>query len=148
MKIISDAAGQFLLALARASVVKAMTGKKSAPVPIPPECADDLSRRLGMFVTLKTHGELRGCIGTFVSDRPLTEQVVLTARDSALNDSRFVGNRLRESELPLLEIDISLLSEITETDSPESIEIGVHGIVVSGRGRYAGRRGEIGRAHV
>ncbi len=43
----------------------------------------------GAFVTLKEHGELRGCVGTLYAHRPLAEDVVENAVNAAVRDGRF-----------------------------------------------------------
>ncbi|MGB2818986.1 MAG: AmmeMemoRadiSam system protein B [Burkholderiaceae bacterium] len=60
------------------------------------------------FVTLRRHGELRGCIGSLEADRPLREDVAANARAAALRDPRFAP--LTKAELDGLRIEMSLLS--------------------------------------
>ncbi len=60
------------------------------------------------FVTLRRHGELRGCIGSLEADRPLREDVATNARAAALRDPRFPP--LTQTELDGLSIEVSLLS--------------------------------------
>lgn len=59
------------------------------------------------FVTLKSHGELRGCIGSLSAHRPLALDVTHNAYAAAFSDPRFPP--LREHELEGLEIHISIL---------------------------------------
>ncbi len=66
------------------------------------------------FVTLHSHGELRGCIGSLQAHQPLLDDVAYNAFAAAFSDPRFPP--LRESELPGLEIHLSLLSEATPID--------------------------------
>lgn len=88
----------------------------------------------GCFVTLKTGGRLRGCLGCFSSDRPIYRTVAEYARNSALEDPRFRSSRLRPEELPRVEMDISVLSPLERCGDPLGITLGVHGIyVISGR---------------
>jgi AmmeMemoRadiSam system protein B/AmmeMemoRadiSam system protein A len=60
------------------------------------------------FVTLRRHGELRGCIGSLQPERPLREDVARNARAAALRDPRFAP--LSGAELDGLSIEVSLLS--------------------------------------
>ena len=60
------------------------------------------------FVTLKLHGELRGCIGTLEARLPLAVDVAQNAFESAFHDPRFPS--VTEKELSSLEIHISILT--------------------------------------
>ena len=89
----------------------------------------------GCFVTLKTSGRLRGCIGCFVSEKPLYKTLAVYARASLLEDPRFVGNRITLQELSEVYIDISVLSPLQSCADPERIRLGVDGIyIMSTRG--------------
>ncbi len=59
------------------------------------------------FVTLRSEGELRGCIGGFEPRDPLVKDVARRAYDSAFHDPRFPA--LAEPELAGLNIEISIL---------------------------------------
>ena len=72
----------------------------------PPE----LRQPQALFVTLLRRGQLRGCVGTMTSPEPLVVNVAHYAHSAAFGDSRF--DRLLESELPGLEVHLSLLSEL------------------------------------
>ncbi len=48
-----------------------------------------LEKHLGAFVTIKKHGQLRGCIGAFEPDIPLYKVVVEMAIAAATKDTRF-----------------------------------------------------------
>ena len=80
---------------------------------------------------------LRGCIGTFES-QPLAAGLAEYALISALQDSRFPA--IRKSELPTLQVAVTLLTDFEEVDDPHDWEIGVHGIRLSfhDRGRRYG----------
>ena len=131
--ILSAAAQQELLRIARASVEAAAEGR---PTPeAPPENVPELEQSLGAFVTLHERGRLRGCIGAFVADGPVWQVVAEMARSAALNDPRF--RPLTAEELPDIDIEISVLSPLERTDDPLSLELGVHGIYVK-RGFQSG----------
>jgi AmmeMemoRadiSam system protein B/AmmeMemoRadiSam system protein A len=59
------------------------------------------------FVTLRKHGELRGCIGSPQAWRPLAEDVADNARRAAFSDPRFPP--LAEDELAEVHLSLSLL---------------------------------------
>ena len=71
----------------------------------------------GVFVTLKKRGDLRGCIGRMVPDRPLADLVGAMALQSAFEDPRFSPVTLRE--LADLEIEISVLTPMKPVSGPE-----------------------------
>ena len=87
-----------------------------------------LNKRMGAFVTLKKHGELRGCIGVFEPDISLYQVVAETVISSAINDPRFMP--VTKEELPLLEYEISVLSPLKKVDSYKDVEIGKHGVKI------------------
>ena len=93
------------------------------------------------FVTLRRHGELRGCTGSLEATRPLVADVVHNACRSAFGDPRFAP--LSEAELAGLEISISLLSPLeplcvaSEQELLEALRPGVDGLVLSDGGACA-----------
>jgi AmmeMemoRadiSam system protein A len=88
-----------------------------------------LCETCGCFVTLHVVGELRGCIGTFVAERPLYETVYEMAQ-AALQDPRFTDRPIRKSELEQLDIEISVLSPLEKTNDPLSLRLGQDGIYI------------------
>jgi len=102
--------------------------------PLPRVEADDpeLAAHCGCFVTLKNSGQLRGCIGQFVADRPLVQMVVEMAKASATSDPRFFADPVTPDELPALDIEISVLSPLKKTTEPLSLRLGVDGIYIKG----------------
>jgi len=132
--VMDEAQKNTLLRVARDTVKAVISG---APRPRPSFDDPALSAPCGCFVTLKTRGRLRGCIGQFISDRPLVEMVVEMAEASAVRDPRFSGRRITPRELDDLEIEISVLSPLKRTEDPLSLELGVHGIYIK-RGYASG----------
>jgi len=123
-----------LLKVAREAVTAVVTGRR------PPRIVNPDPRLLdhqGAFVTLKTHGQLRGCIGQFIADRPLIEVVQDRAVASATQDPRFLHSRLRPEELEDLHIEISVLSPLERVKDPLDVELGRHGVFIT-RGSQAG----------
>lgn len=117
-----------LRALAQAALAAAVGGQALPDIP-----RDDLalSRPAGVFVTLKQHGELRGCIGTMQARQPLAQAVVAMAAQAALADPRF--EPVGPAELPGLELEISVLSPLAAC-RPEEVRVGVDGLLIEGRG--------------
>ncbi len=89
----------------------------------------------GAFVTLKREGRLRGCIGFIKPVKPLYQAVIDNAVNAALMDHRFIP--VRPLELPLLELEVSVLSPMRSIPSFEGFEVGKHGVVLSKSGRSA-----------
>ena len=90
----------------------------------------ELNAHCGCFVTLKNKEELRGCIGQFVSDKPLIELVRDMAVASATGDSRFMNDPITPKEVKDLDIEISVLSPLKKTDNPLNIRLGIDGIYI------------------
>lgn len=61
------------------------------------------------FVTLMKNGQLRGCIGSLIAQRPLIEDIIANALNAAFKDPRFP--KLSKDELHVVDIEVSILSE-------------------------------------
>jgi AmmeMemoRadiSam system protein A len=123
-----------LLRTARKAVIAAVKGQSPvAPTSDEPE----LVSGCGCFVTLKNSGRLRGCIGQFISDKPLIELVSEMAVSSATRDPRFITDPITPAELDSLDIEISVLSPLKKTEDPLSLRLGIDGIYIT-CGRQSG----------
>ncbi len=92
-----------------------------------PSCGEgSLQESRGVFVTLIRNGQLRGCIGTFHSQRPLCREVAAMAIAAATGDPRFYP--MTPKELEDVSIEISVLSPLRKIDDSLEIEVGKHGI--------------------
>lgn len=109
-----------LLALARESIVCAVSGKRLLKLP-EAQLTPLLKENGAAFVTLTMEGELRGCIGSLQAYQPLVQDVQEHAVDAALNDYRFLP--LSESEVSQVEIEISVLtpSEPLPYENPQDL---------------------------
>ncbi len=114
-----------LLTIARESI-KEEFGKSS--VDLNREFSESLRQTCGAFVTLTIDGELRGCIGYIISDKPLYQTVYEVAKKSAFEDPRFYP--LMEEELNSIEIEISVLSPPKRINSIDEIKVGEHGLII------------------
>jgi len=123
----NDEQKQKLLKAAKDSLTAAVKGE-DVSVPISDDA--ELNEHCGCFVTFKNHGELRGCIGHFTSDKPLIELVTEMAAASSTEDPRFSNDRITEQELGQIDIEISVLSPLKKTDDPASLRIGIDGIYI------------------
>lgn len=95
-----------------------------------PEIDDRALREvMGVFVTLRKAGSLRGCIGSIVGTKPLYIGVRDMAIASAARDFRFPP--VSYEELDRIDIEISLLSPLEKIFDPDKIILGTHGVLVS-----------------
>jgi AmmeMemoRadiSam system protein A len=85
-------------------------------------------RQGGAFVTLKEHGELRGCIGYMAAASPVYETIQEMAVSAAVKDPRFPP--VRASDLGDLTIEISLLSPLERVTDTNRIVVGKHGLLI------------------
>ncbi len=74
----------------------------------PQRFAPDLAMPGACFVTLRRHGELRGCVGSSHAWRPLVLDVAGNAAASAFEEPRFPP--LAEDELSGLSLSVSILT--------------------------------------
>lgn len=120
-----------LLALARETLRLAVEeGRTYEP---PPPASPELHEERGVFVTLKEGGRLRGCIGYVLPTKPLYLAVRDMAINSALHDPRFPP--VTAAELPVLHIEISVMTPLQPVADPNEITVGEDGLVIEGRGR-------------
>jgi len=85
------------------------------------------------FVTLKLHGELRGCIGSLKAHFSLMDDLQHNAIAAAFQDPRF--SPLSEDELDQTEIEVSILSPpekidfVSETDLLAQLQPHIDGLI-------------------
>ncbi|HUX97740.1 MAG TPA: AmmeMemoRadiSam system protein B [Bacteroidales bacterium] len=89
---------------------------------------EKLKMHYGAFVTIKIDGNLRGCIGRFISSDPLYEVVRASAFSSAFEDPRFTP--LTKEEYAKSEIEITVLGPLRKISDPDEIVLGKHGIYI------------------
>ena len=109
--------------------------ERSIPENSPGSYSEMLKIKAGAFVTLKEHGELRGCIGSFSADWPLYKQIQEMTVASSTEDSRF--DPVKVAEIDEVEIEISVLSPLKKISSASEIILGKHGIYIK-RGHATG----------
>jgi len=120
----SQADRAVLLAFARDAITAHVT--RSAPPPVP-DCAAAREPG-GAFVTIHKQGQLRGCIGHIEADTPRGQVIARCAVQACSADPRFPP--VDASELPHLDLELSLLGALETIAGPEAIEIGRHGLVI------------------
>ncbi len=113
---------------------------RGRPTTLDPAAFDDrLSSPGASFVTLRRHGQLRGCIGSLEAHRPLVVDVAENAFAAAFRDPRFPP--LTEAELEGLTLEISVLGHpeamhfTSEQDLLRQLRPGIDGLILEDRGR-------------
>ena len=118
--------GARLVRVARGAIA-ADLGVSAGPTDLEPWPVLD---RRGVFVTLRSGGRLRGCIGTFLPDDDLP-RLVRRIAVSAARDPRFAETPLGAAEMSDLRIELSVLSPLRRIEDPLDFKLGVHGIHVT-----------------
>ena len=132
----SEEQGKALLWLARETLARQLGLEAREPGPdIAARLLDqEMQEKRGTFVTLKKHGELRGCIGTLAAVASIIEGVKHNALHAAFDDSRF--RPVEKNELAAIEVEISILTEPTPLayGSPEellrTLQVGIDGVII------------------
>jgi AmmeMemoRadiSam system protein A len=96
------------------------------PDPLPPQ----MQGRAGVFVSLKLHGKLRGCIGTFMpSCKSIGEEIIANAISAAARDPRF--EPVQVSELDELSYSVDVLTCPEKVNDISELDPRRYGVVVS-----------------
>lgn len=109
--LLTEEQGQVLVALARKTLAEKFN-RDNAPAESDPRLSHladpQLQRKSGTFVTLKLHGQLRGCIGNLTGMDSLVEGIRRNAIQAAFHDSRFAP--LTAEEFAHITLEISILT--------------------------------------
>lgn len=143
LKLLNMSERKTLLRLARDTIETHLSsGKKVDPTKGDYELTPLMKRKLGTFVTLKKHGQLRGCIGMIQEKMPLYQAVVDYAIHSATKDPRF--KPMTADEAKEVDIEISVMNPTADPMTPfqkvkdvSEIVIGRDGLLLR-RGSYQG----------
>jgi AmmeMemoRadiSam system protein A len=123
-----------LPAIARASIAAALAGRPPAP---PAPTTPALAEPAAVFVTLRKHGDLRGCIGSMSPlQGDLCAEVDERARAAAFEDPRFPS--LEADELAACRIEVSVLGPLEAVRSAGDLDPRRYGVEVADE---HGRRG-------
>ncbi|MFH1761589.1 MAG: AmmeMemoRadiSam system protein B, partial [bacterium] len=114
-----------LVEIAKTSVFNAVKGIK---IPDFKVSSESLKQQCGAFVTLNKNGELRGCIGYIIAEKPLYQTVEEVAVSASLRDPRFPP--VSEKELNDLSFEVSVLTPFRLITDINEIEVGKHGLFV------------------
>lgn len=117
--------GKEALSAARKTLEAVLSGK---PKPIISYSDPIFMQKCGIFVTIKKHGELRGCIGFIQGVEPLGEAIQQMSVAAATQDGRFPP--VKFEELDDIELEISVLTPLEEVKDISEIKLGRDGLVL------------------
>jgi len=115
--------------LARETIEAFVTGGNAPGNPqwLPGEM---LERKAGVFVSIKKHGKLRGCIGTISPTcGSIALEVMQNSISSCSEDPRF--QPVTEEELGSLDISVDVLSDAEPVSSMEELDVKRYGVIVT-----------------
>ena len=98
------------------------------------ETCQEMKERAGVFVSLKKHGQLRGCIGTFdPTQENVAQEIIHNAVSSATQDPRFPP--VSSEELPYLDYSVDILSKPEPVKDRKKLDPKKYGVIVESHGR-------------
>lgn len=113
----NQAQREAMLQMARDAIASLLAGRPPT-VPATEAFPDWLRAHRACFVTLESHGHLRGCIGSLEAGRSLAADIILNAISAASRDFRFTP--LQPDEPVSIHLSIlSALSEVTVSSETE-----------------------------
>lgn len=119
--------------IAKASLEYLMVHGKILPAfqePVP----GALQNPAGVFVSLKKHGQLRGCIGTILPTQPdAASEIIRNAVSAATSDPRF--SPVQPQELAELEVSVDILTPPQPIQSLAELDPRRYGVIVRCGGR-------------
>ena len=133
MELLTAAEGEMAVQSA-CGTIEHVVGKKPVPeLKLTPV----FKEKRGVFVTLTTQGELRGCIGLPYPVMPLGEAIVHAAEAAAREDPRFPP--VHRNELDAISVEVTILTvpvplEGDPATRPERVIVGKHGLIIRGMG--------------
>lgn len=105
------------------------------PAPMPQNLAPELvQNRAGVFVSLKMHGQLRGCIGTIAPVYAnIADEIAHNAIAACSQDPRFMP--VRPDELADLVYSVDVLAPAEPIVSTAELDVKKYGVIVESGGR-------------
>ncbi len=131
MNTLTKPDGELAVRLARSAIEECLKNKKK----IKPDNLPKVFReKRGVFVTLNTGKQLRGCIGRPYPILPLGEAIIASAINAARDDFRF--SPVKPQEIEKLTIEVTVLTvpkriNAKPKDLPGKIVIGRDGLIVA-----------------
>ena len=127
---------KLLLKLARETITGHLTGRLNKDALVNGlKLTEKLQEKRGVFVTIKKHGELRGCIGYIQGIAPLYQAVIENAISASTKDYRFPP--MTAAETNGVKLEISVMTPLMKIHSADEVQVGKHGLCIT----YAGRHG-------
>lgn len=119
--------------VAAAEVVKSSVDDRNARIPDLNAMGVGNAVVSGIFVSLKRHGRLRACMGSFGATMPLLKTLVDAARRTSTADPRFP--RISAVEIPHLDLEVWLLFapepvNVQGEARVNEVTIGTHGLQI------------------
>lgn len=101
---------------------------------IPDYVTDEMKNiERGVFVSLKKHGELRGCIGTiYPATHSIADEIIRNAVEAGLSDPRFYEVEAKELKDIIFSVDVLTKPEFS---SREELDPGEYGVIVKNKGK-------------
>ena len=94
----------------------------------------ELAQPAGVFVSLKKHGQLRGCIGTILpTQESAAQEIIRNAVSAAVEDPRF--SRVTASEFAELVVSVDILGAPEKIESIAQLDPKKYGVIVQSGGR-------------
>jgi len=130
---LTETQGKYLLREARKTIAERLSGKTET-LDETQNLAAIFNEKRGTFVTLTSHGNLRGCIGHIIPQESLIEGIRENAINAAFRDPRF--SPLTQNEWKDVHIEISILTEpepLSYTDGKDllrKLRPGVDGVII------------------
>jgi len=102
---------------------------KAGKTPKVTQTTEEMKEKAGVFVCIKKHGNLRGCIGTFEPTTPsVAAETVRNAIGAATQDPRFPP--VTANEFPDLEYSVDVLTRPVLVDDPYKLDPKQDGLIV------------------
>ncbi|MFC2115701.1 AmmeMemoRadiSam system protein A [Bacteroidota bacterium] len=125
--MLSEENKKTLLEIARKTIETFIETGKTLPLNNA-DYSPSLQAHNGAFVSLHKKGQLRGCIGRFMPEKPLYEVVRNMSIAASTRDHRF--KPVKAGELDEIELEISVLTPPQRIYDPSEIQLGKHGIYI------------------
>ncbi|MBU1877502.1 MAG: AmmeMemoRadiSam system protein A [Chloroflexi bacterium] len=121
-----------LVDLARRTIDEYIQHGRTIAPPQEQDLTPEMQDQAGVFVSLKKHGQLRGCIGTFSPTAPnVAQEIIHNAISAATRDPRF--SPVRPAELDELDISVDVLAAPEPVDSEQDLDPKRYGLIVESR---------------
>ncbi|MBU7018791.1 MAG: TIGR00296 family protein [Theionarchaea archaeon] len=124
--MITEEQGKRLISIARENILYYLTHHEMTRVDdVPPE----FKEAKGVFVTLKKHEALRGCIGYPEPVYPLIDALLDSSVSAAVRDPRFPP--VSAEEMKDIDVEVTVLTKPEEiVPDPRNVTIGEDGLII------------------